>query len=159
MQHSRRQDVQPIGREEAISVVKGRFQRFRLATIVGSGGIGKTTVGLSVAERLSSSYEHGLCFLDLAPISNPQALPSMLASQLRLNDTSGDPTMHLGAHLRQKRMLLVLDSCELVLDAAARLAETLLREAPEIGILATSREALLVEGESVYRLPSASTST
>ncbi|MCQ1775837.1 helix-turn-helix transcriptional regulator [Neorhizobium galegae] len=142
-----------IGRDEAIKVVEGRFQRFRLVTLVGPGGMGKTTVGLSVAEKISSSYRHGVCFLDLAPIANPQVVPSVLASQLRLPETSGDPIAALITHLREKRMLLVFDSCELVLDATALLAETLLREAPTIDILATSREALRVEGESVYRLP------
>ncbi|TDW21175.1 transcriptional regulator [Rhizobium azibense] len=148
-----RQLTRPIGRDEAIKVVEGRFQRFRLVTIVGPGGIGKTTVAISVAEQMSSSYEHGLCFLDLAPLTNSKLLPSILASELRLPETSGDPTASLIPYLREKRLLLVLDSCELVLDATARLAETLLREAPQINILATSREALRVEGESVYRLP------
>ena len=106
-----------------------------------------------MAEQLSSSHEHGLCFVDLAPITNSQLVPSVLASQLRLPETSGDPIASLIGYLRGKRMLLVFDSCELVLEATARLAETLLREAPEISILATSREALRVEGESVYRLP------
>jgi predicted ATPase/DNA-binding winged helix-turn-helix (wHTH) protein len=148
-----KQLTRPIGREEAIKTVEGRFQRFRLVTIVGPGGIGKTTVGLRVAEQLLSSHEHGHCFVDLAPITNSQIVPSVLASQLRLPETSGDPTANLIGHLRGKRLLLVFDSCELVLEATARLAETLLRELPEITILATSREALRVEGESVYRLP------
>lgn len=148
-----RQLTYPIGRDEAIKIVEGRFQRFRLVTIVGPGGMGKTTVGLSVAEQLWSSYEHGVCFLDLAPIANPQILPSLLATQLRLVETSGDPIARITGHLRGKRMLLFFDSCELILDAAAGLIETLLREAPDIHILATSREALRVEGESVYRLP------
>ncbi|MER9444454.1 helix-turn-helix transcriptional regulator [Mesorhizobium sp. M0340] len=148
-----RQLTHPIGRDEAIKIVEGRFQRFRLVTIVGPGGMGKTTVGIRVAEQLSSSYEHGLCFLDLAPIANSQLLASLLASQLRLVETSGDPIASIIGHLRGKRMLLMFDSCELILDATAGLIETLLREAPEISILATSREALRVEGESVYRLP------
>ncbi len=142
-----------IGRDEAIKIVEGRFQRFRLVTIVGTGGIGKTTVGLRVAEQLASSYEHGVCFLDLAPIANSQVLPSLLASQLRLVETSGDPIASVIGHLRDKRMLLMFDSCEPILDAAAGLVETLLREAPGISLLATSREALRVQGESVYRLP------
>jgi len=145
--------TQPVGREEAIAILEGRVQRSRLVSVVGPGGIGKTTVGIRVAEELSSSYEHGVCFLDLAPLRNPSSLSSVLASQLRLPKITGDPVSLLTAHLRDKSMLLVFDSCELVLDAAAELAETLLREAPGITILATSREALRVEGESVYRLP------
>ncbi|MER8659282.1 winged helix-turn-helix domain-containing protein [Mesorhizobium sp. M0847] len=145
--------TQPIGREEAIKTIEGRFQRFRLVTIVGPGGIGKTTVGLRVAKQLLSAHEHGHCFIDLAPITNSQLVPSVLASQFHLPETLGDPTASLIGHLRGKRLLLVFDSCELVLEATARLAETLLREVPDITILATSREALRVEGESVYRLP------
>lgn len=148
-----RQLTRPIGREEAIAILEGRVQRSRLVSVVGPGGIGKTTVGIRVAEELSSSYEHGVCFLDLAPLRDPLSLPSVLASQLRLPEIAGDTVSLLTAHLRDKRMLLVFDSCELILDAAAGLAEILLREAPGIGILATSREALRVEGESVYRLP------
>ncbi|MGO6842652.1 MULTISPECIES: ATP-binding protein [Rhizobium] len=148
-----RQLTRPIGREEAIEILEGRVQRSRLVSVVGPGGIGKTTVGIRVAEKLSSSYEHGVCFMDLAPLPHPSSLPSVLASQLRLPEITGDTVSLLTAHLRGKRMLLVFDSCELVLDAAAGLAETLLREAPGISVLATSREALRVEGESVYRLP------
>jgi predicted ATPase/DNA-binding winged helix-turn-helix (wHTH) protein len=148
-----RQLTQPIGREEAIEIIEGRVQRSRLVSIVGPGGIGKTTVGVRVAEQLCSSYEHGVCFMDLAPLRHPSSLPSLLASQLRLPEITGDTVSLVTAHLRNRQMLLVFDSCELVLDAAAGLAEILLREAPGIGILATSREALRVEGESVYRLP------
>ncbi|MGO7446490.1 winged helix-turn-helix domain-containing protein [Rhizobium ruizarguesonis] len=148
-----RQLTRPIGREEAIEILEGRVQRSRLVSVVGPGGIGKTTVGIRVAEKLSSSYEHGVCFMDLAPLPHPSSLPSVLASQLQLPEITGDTVSLLTAHLRGKRMLLVFDSCELVLDAAAGLAETLLREAPGISVLATSREALRVEGESVYRLP------
>ncbi|MGK9282323.1 alpha/beta fold hydrolase [Sinorhizobium meliloti] len=148
-----KQLTQVIGREEAIKIVEGRFQRFRIVTIVGPGGMGKTTVGIRVAAQLLSSHKDGICFLDLAPITNPQLLPSILASALRLTETSDDPTRSLIGFLRGKRMLIVFDSCEHILEDAARLAETLLREAPEVAILATSREALRVEGESVYRLP------
>ncbi|MBO0144602.1 winged helix-turn-helix domain-containing protein [Agrobacterium sp. Ap1] len=148
-----RQLTQAIGREEPIMIVEGRFLRSRLVTIVGPGGIGKTTVGLCVAEHLASLHRHGLCYVDLAPVTNPQLVPSVLASLLRLPETSRDPTGSLVEYLRAKHMILVFDSCELVLEATARLVETLLRQAPEISILATSREALRVEGESVYRLP------
>lgn len=147
-----RQLTRPIGRDEAIKAVKCRFQRGRLTTIVGPGGIGKTTLCLAVAEQLSSSYEHGVCFLDLAPLANAQLVPSVLAAALGLADGSLDPLPGVIAHLRERRMLLIFDSCELVVDTAAQLAEMLLKEAPGIHILATSREALRAEDESVYRL-------
>ncbi|MBB3268514.1 putative ATPase/DNA-binding winged helix-turn-helix (wHTH) protein [Azospirillum sp. OGB3] len=142
----------PIGREEAIKAVRGRFQRYRLTTIVGPGGIGKTTLGVAVAEQLLPSYKHGVCFLDLAPLANDQLVSGVLAAALGLADSSKDPLAGVIAHLRERRMLLVFDSCELVVDATARLAEALLRQTSEIHILATSREGLRAEGESVYRL-------
>ncbi|WP_267212583.1 ATP-binding protein [Chelatococcus asaccharovorans] len=147
-----RQLKQPIGRAEAINAVRGRFQRYRMTTIVGPGGIGKTTLCIAVAEQLLPSYEHGVCFLDLAPLANAQLMPGVLANALRLADSATDPLPGVFAHLREKRMLLVLDSCEFVVDATARLAEMLMKEAPGVHILATSREALRVEEESVYRL-------
>lgn len=147
-----RQLKPPIGRDEAINAVRGRFQRYRMTTIVGPGGIGKTTLCIAVANQLLPSYEHGVCFLDLAPLANSQLMPGVLAAALRLADSSTDPLPGVLAYLRERRMLLVLDSCELVVEAAARLAETLLKEAPGVHILATSREALRLEEESVYRL-------
>ncbi|UZF95490.1 ATP-binding protein [Bosea sp. NBC_00550] len=147
-----RQLTQVIGREQAIKAVRGRFQRSRLTTVVGPGGIGKTTLCLAIAEQLLSSYEHGVCFLDLAPLANAQLVPSVLAAALGLADGTSDPLPGVITYLRERRMLLIFDSCELVLDASARLAETLLKKAPELHILATSREALRAEGESVYRL-------
>lgn len=147
-----KQLTRPIGRDEAIKAVKSRFQRCRLTTIVGPGGIGKTTLCLAVAEQLSSSYEDGICFLDLAPLANAQLVPSVLAAALGLADGSLDPLPGVIGHLHERRMLLIFDSCELVVDAATQLAERLLKEAPGIHILATSREALRAEDESVYRL-------
>lgn len=147
-----RQLTQPIGRDEAVQAVCGGFQRSRLTTVVGPGGIGKTTLALAVAERLLASYEHGVCFLDLAPLTNAELLPGVLSSALGLAHGSSDPLRSVIAHLRPKRMLLIFDSCELVVEMAARLGEMLLREASGVHILATSREALRAEGESVYHL-------
>ncbi len=144
--------TRPIGRDSAISTICGRFQRHRLTTIVGLGGIGKTTVCLAVAEELSSSYENGVCLLDLAPLSDPQLVPSVLASALNVAIGTENPLPGLIEFLQAKRILLVFDSCERVIAAAANLAEALLRGAPGVHILATSREALRTEGESVYRL-------
>ena len=147
-----RQLTQPIGRDEAVKAVCGRFRRSRLTTVVGPGGIGKTTIAIAVAEQILPTYEHGVCFLDLAPLTSAQLLPGVLSSALGLAHGSADPFRSVIAHLRARRMLLIFDSCELVVDTAARLAEMLLRDAPGIHILATSREALRAEDESVYRL-------
>jgi predicted ATPase/DNA-binding winged helix-turn-helix (wHTH) protein len=142
-----------IGRHEAVRAVQGRFKRSRLTTIVGPGGIGKTALCLAVAEQLLPSYEHGACFLDLAPLANAELVSSVLAAALGLADASTDPLPGIISHLRLKRMLLIFDSCELVVEAAARITESIQREAPGIDILATSREPLRAENESVYRLP------
>ncbi|WP_377810246.1 winged helix-turn-helix domain-containing protein [Azospirillum sp. A29] len=142
----------PIGRDEAIKAVRGRFQRYRLTTIVGPGGIGKTTLCVAVAQQLLPSYKDGVCFLDLAPLTNGQLASSVLAATLGLAISSKDPLPGIIMHLRERQILLVFDSCELVVDATVQLAEALLRQAPDIHILATSREGLRAEGESVYRL-------
>ncbi len=143
----------PIGRDAAISTVKGRFNRYRIVTIVGHGGIGKTTLSLAVAEELADSYKDGVCFLDLAPLTDARLVAGVLASALGLANVAEDPLPDLAAFLQKRHMLLLFDSCETVVDTAAMLAETLVKAAPGIHVLATSREALRAEGESVYRLP------
>ena len=126
----------------------------RLLTITGPGGIGKSTVALGVARRLSPSYRDGAAYLDLAPVSDPRFLASLLASVLGQPVRSDNPVRDLAAFLRDRRLLIVLDSCEHMIEAVSQVAETLLREAPEIHILATSREPLRAEGEWVHRLSS-----
>jgi predicted ATPase/DNA-binding winged helix-turn-helix (wHTH) protein len=144
--------TRPIGRDEVIGAIAGRLRRGRLITIVGPGGIGKTTVTLAVAEQLSVSYEHGVCFVDLSSIANPLLVPSLLAGCLGLASASADPTNALLAFLQSKRMLILLDSCEHVVEATAVAAEKMLKGAPGVRILATSREPLRAEGEGVIRL-------
>jgi predicted ATPase/DNA-binding winged helix-turn-helix (wHTH) protein len=141
-----------IGREEAVAALVSRFSRERLVTIVGPGGIGKTTVALAVAERMIASYEHGVWLVDLAPLGDPRLVPSALATALGLEIRIEDPLPGLVASLRDKRMLLLLDNCEHVIDAAASLAEAVLSGAPGVNILATSREPLGAAGEHQYKL-------
>lgn len=142
-----------FGRDVATSAIKGRFNRYRIVTIVGYGGIGKTTLSLAVAEELAESYKDGVCFLDLAPLTDARLVAGVLASALGLANVAEDPLPDLIAFLQKRHMLLLFDSCETVIDTAAILAETLVKAAPGIHVLATSREALRAEGESVYRLP------
>src|SRR6266851_2357714 len=141
-----------IGRDDAVAALVTRLSRQRLVTIVGAGGIGKTTVALAVAERMMASYEHGVWLVDLAPRGDPRLVPSAVATVLGLGIRTEDPLPGLVAALRDKRMLLLLDNCEPVIDAAASLAETVLSGAPGVNILATSREPLGVAGERQYRL-------
>jgi predicted ATPase/DNA-binding winged helix-turn-helix (wHTH) protein len=141
-----------IGREETVAALLSRFSRNRLLTIVGPGGIGKTTVGLAVAERSISAYEHGVWLVDLAPLADPRLVPSAAATVLGVEVRAEDALPGLIAALRHKRALLLLDNCEHVIDAAASLASALLNAAPDVAILATSREPLQVAGETEHRL-------
>jgi DNA-binding winged helix-turn-helix (wHTH) protein len=141
-----------IGRAEAVAAIVSRLSRQRLVTIIGPGGIGKTTLALAVAERILASYEHGVWLVDLAPLEDPGLVPSAVATVLGLGVRTEDPLVGLVAGLRDKRMLLLLDTCEHVIGAVASLAAALLGGAPGIKILATSREPLGVAGEREYRL-------
>jgi predicted ATPase/DNA-binding winged helix-turn-helix (wHTH) protein len=141
-----------IGRADAVADILGRLNRHRLVTIVGPGGIGKTSICLAVAEQAASSYDDGVFLVDCGPLLGTSLVPQKLAATLGLDVAVDDPTRGLTAYLRDKRMLIVVDCCERVVEAAAVLVETLLRGAASIGILATSREPLRAEGESVYRL-------
>src|SRR5438874_8072111 len=141
-----------IGREEAVASLVSRLSRERLLTIVGPGGIGKTTDALAVAERMIADYEHGVWLIDLAPLGDARLVPSAVATVLGLEVRTDNPLPGLVAGLRDKRMLLLLDNCEHVIDAAASLAAAVLTGVPRVNILATSRELLGVTGERGYRL-------
>jgi predicted ATPase/DNA-binding winged helix-turn-helix (wHTH) protein len=141
-----------IGREDAAAALLLQLLRERLMTIVGPGGIGKTTVALAVAERVIAGYEHGVWLVDLAPLGDPRLVPSAVATVLGLGIRLEDPLPGLVAVLRDKRMLLLLDNCEHVIGAVASLAAAVLSATPDISILATSREPLGVAGEREYRL-------
>src|SRR6202035_1151547 len=135
-----------IGRREIIDNLAQRLSMQRLVTIVGSGGIGKTAVALDVAEETLFSYAHGAWLIDLARIAEPRLVPTALASALGREGRSDDPLPRLIASLREKHMLLVLDTCEHVIDAAATMATEVLKGAHAVRILATSREPLRIEG-------------
>jgi predicted ATPase len=141
-----------IGRDDAVAALITRLSRERLVTIVGAGGIGKTTVALAVAERVTASYEHGVWLVDLAPLSDPLLVPSAVATVLGLEIRTENPLHGLAAAVRDNRMLLLLDNCEHVIDATTGLATAILDGAPGVSILATSREPLGVAGEREYRL-------
>jgi DNA-binding winged helix-turn-helix (wHTH) protein len=141
-----------IGRADTIDALLEQLPRRRFVTIVGPGGIGKTTVALAMAEALIGAYEHGVGFADLAPVQDPHLVASAVASALGLTILSGDALPALIAYLRDRQTLVVLDSCEHVIDSAALLAEQIISGAPAVHILATSREPLRVKGEQVHRL-------
>jgi predicted ATPase/DNA-binding winged helix-turn-helix (wHTH) protein len=141
-----------VGRAAIVSDLVARLPQRRFITLVGLGGIGKTTVALAAAEAAIASYEDGARFVDLASLNDPVLVPGALASVLGAGIRSETPIPGLVAFLKHKRMLLVLDSCEHVVEAAARLALEVLKGAPGVDILATSREPLRAEGEHVQRL-------
>jgi predicted ATPase/DNA-binding winged helix-turn-helix (wHTH) protein len=141
-----------IGREKIVTTLVAQLSRQRFVTVVGPGGIGKTTLGLAIAERMIGAYEHGVWLVDLAPLGDPGLVPSALATVLGLEVRTEDSLPGLVAAVRDSRMLLLLDNCEHVIDAAAGLAAAVLSGASGIDILATSREPLGVRGERVYRL-------
>ena len=143
-----------IGRADIVGRLAGQLPRQRLLTIIGLGGLGKTTVALAVAEQLIATYEHGVWLIDLAPLGDPRLVPTTLAAALGIEIHSDNALPDLVAVLRDRQMLLVLDNCEHVIDAAASLAVAILRSAPGVHILATSREPLRIEGERVHRLSS-----
>jgi predicted ATPase/DNA-binding winged helix-turn-helix (wHTH) protein len=142
-----------VGRADVVTAIAAQLPGRRFITITGPGGIGKTTVALAVADGLRSSYPDGVRFVDLAPAAEPSLVPSALASVLGLAIRSENPLPGLIAFLRDKQMLLVLDSCERAVEAAAVVAEAVYNRAPRVHILATSREPLRAQGERVQRLP------
>jgi predicted ATPase/DNA-binding winged helix-turn-helix (wHTH) protein len=141
-----------VGRTDIVDAVAAQLPRWRFVTLVGPGGIGKTTVAVAVAERLMASYKDKVRFIDLAPLSDPNLVPSVLASVLGVAIVSDNPIPGLISFLRDKQILLVLDSCEHLVEAAAALALELLQGARGVHILATSREPLRVQGEHIQRL-------
>ena len=131
-----------IGRDEITATLVTQLSRQRLVTIVGPGGIGKTTVALAVAERMIGAYEHGVWMVDLGALRDPRLVPSAVATVIGLEIRTEDPLPALVAALRDSRMLLLFDNCEHVIDAAAALTEAILRGTSGVNILATSREPL-----------------
>src|SRR5919112_610533 len=129
-----------------------------LLTLTGAGGSGKTRFALEVARRLAGAYRDGAWLVELAPLSEPELLERAVAQALEVRAQPGRSlTDVLKDSLRAKTLLLVPDNCEHLIEAVARLAETLLDSCPNLKILATSREALNLSGELIWRMPSLST--
>ena len=141
-----------IGRSQIVRELSEHLLRDRFITVVGPGGIGKTTVAVSVLNGLVDSFTDGVHFVDLAPVSDPQLVPGSLAALLGIAVRTSDPLPSLVAFLKGKRCLIVLDDCEHVIDAAAALAEEIFKSASGTHLIATSREPLRARGEFVYRL-------
>ena len=144
-----------VGRRRELAEIVQALGRTRLLTLTGPGGAGKTRLAYEAAARLASSYPDGVQVVELASLSRPELVPQAVASVLDVPlPETGTAEVALARQLAERRLLLVLDNCEHLLDACARLAAAVLRACPDVVVLATSREPLRVGGEVTWRTPS-----
>ena len=144
-----------IGREAELQDAMDLVAKHRLVTLVGPGGIGKTRLGLEVARHLLPRFPDGVFVAELGPLSSPELVPATVATALGLTLGAGTVSRDsIAAAVGTKQLLLVIDNCEHLIDAAAGIVEALLRASPAASLLATSREPLRASGEYVYRVPS-----
>ncbi|PTR30191.1 putative ATPase [Rhodococcus sp. OK519] len=143
-----------VGRRRELTGAKRLLSESRLVTLLGIGGVGKTRLALRVAEDVQRDFPDGAWFVELAELHDPGLVPDTVAEVFGLHDQAAQPTAHLLVdHLADRNVLLVLDNCEHLVDAAAKLVDELLRECPSVRVVATSREPLGVGGEAVLRVP------
>jgi len=144
-----------VGREVELAEVRALVGGSRLVTLTGAGGAGKTRLGLQVAAGLLDGTGEGVWLADLAPLSNPELVAVTVAHVLGVRPEPGRPVLDTVLEAVGGRSLLVLlDNCEHLIAACAKLADALLRGCPSLALLATSREPLGIGGERVYRVPS-----
>jgi predicted ATPase/DNA-binding winged helix-turn-helix (wHTH) protein len=141
-----------VGRDETVDLLSKLVHAHRFVSIVGPGGMGKTTVAVAAAHALLDDFRGAVFFVDLASLTDPALVPDAVAATVRFRSHGQDPLPGLIAFLAARRLLLVLDNCEHVVEAVASLAERVCRDAPQAHLLTTSRESLRVEGEHVHLL-------
>ena len=141
-----------VGRADDVRAVSAKLISERFVTVLGAGGVGKTTVAVAVTHDVIDAFSGKAVFVDLGALGDPDLVSPTLASMLGLSAPTDDTTSALIAYLRDKRILLVLDTCEHLIEAVAALASRVFAAAPQVYLLATTREALRVEGEHIYRL-------
>ncbi len=149
-----RQMTSFVGREKEVAEITVLIGANPLVTLVGSGGVGKTRTSLQVGANLIDGSGDGVWFVELAPLTSGEYIPTTIASALGITLGEGDPLVNLVAALKSKRALLIFDNCEHLVDASARTISAILRGCPQIRILASTRQALGIAGEETYRMPS-----
>lgn len=142
-----------IGRTEARKALKDLLSAYRIVTLTGPGGIGKTRLALAVAHDLAQQYAGDAWFVELVSLSDPNLIPTAVAAALGLKMGGEISPASIARAIGGRRLLLVLDNCEHLIDRAAHFVETLVNNCPRITILATSREILRIDGERVHRVP------
>jgi predicted ATPase/class 3 adenylate cyclase len=144
-----------VGREKEIAEIKASLSSSRLVTLTGSGGTGKTRLSIEVGTQLLPSFANGVWMIELAPLSDESQIIPALAQAFGLQELPFNPLVNLVTdYLRDKKLLLILDNCEHLIAACAKLADDLLHQCAGLRILASSREALGIAGEIAYRTPS-----
>jgi len=144
-----------VGREKELADVKRLLSDTHMLTLIGPGGTGKTRLSIQAANDVLSQYPDGVWMVDLAPILDPLLVPRTTAITIGLRHEPQRPVIDmLCDYLSKKKMLIILDNCEHLVDACAQMSNRILRAAPEVQILASSREALGISGEVTYRVPS-----
>jgi predicted ATPase/DNA-binding winged helix-turn-helix (wHTH) protein len=143
-----------IGRTTAVQRVRDLVSAYRVVTLTGAGGIGKTALAVKVGHCLLADFEHGAWLVELASLSDPALAPSAVAGALGLKLGGEQTTPESLAHaIGDRHLLLVLDNCEHLIDAVATLVEMVMQLCPRASVLATSREDMRIQGEAVYRVP------
>lgn len=143
-----------VGREQELSELELVLKSGRLLTLTGPGGIGKTRLALEVARRLEAEYADGGVYVDLAPVTDPALVPQAVALALGVREERNRPLIQtVQGHLAARQLLFILDNCEHLLEASARLVDALARNCPELRLLATSREPMRINAERAWPVP------
>lgn len=146
-----------IGRDKELEDIEQLLRKSRILTLLGAGGCGKSRLAVQVAASVAEEYEDGVWLVELAPVSNPNQLVTSIGAVFGLKDEASKPMVDvICEYLESKRLVILLDNCEHLLDTAATVTQAVLLRCPHVSVLATSREPLGATGERTYRVPSLS---